>query len=1200
MKKMERISKLMMTAILSAALVLSMMPLWSDSVYAAGRTPQQTYELVMNSAAPDSFMDEKYEPFGHGDIPFSMNTESELLFYMTNKNSSGDITTFYDKLKAGNTGDILTGNTASTALKAPPVGLKKASFVQAVAFDPRGCGRDDHIAFIGVNSTKYAYVWVYDTRNKRWSTDNNGISLVACRWMKNITDFEAANFLSITAGDYNGDGRESLVAYACGDGSNHKAFEITADTPDVGASGNISLTKTDIGTGFLREFYNKWDDTDESIYQIGCDLASGDINGDRIDDLAAVTYFQDINSKNQKARAYRPELKVMYGKEGGPFPLNFGDTRISTIDLWPTQNNADDDIRNKNWDSVVSPGVAVGDIDGDKVDEIIAAGIKNTIHANGDANAGTPRDIDIDKTEVFIVNDGKMVQKEVSTNSWSASGFYPNDDVWCKTEVECVAVDGPMKPEKVFISGTLYNINGDSVNAVHTPAYFNSSSDGLSKSSTNMYVQSAAAGNFDGNGHGREQIVFTCSCKTSGANNYDYLMGVIGGKDFDKNTGVSTGYYSTSERSMDDGFYDTGGEEDDGNNSYPGRVEGGSNESTNIENDKGLNCIAVAVDNDTDGILVKYAGKQLVLADPDILCVLQAAPYFKEIADYSGGPGSTTYRITHSYSFEKTEGRSSSYSVAVGAKVGTPAVEVEVQAGTSSSWTEEFTEAFENQEEYHWTATNTDTVVVSRAPVICYTYQVQNASGGWGDPDRDLVISVPENPSYSKLSVEEYNQFAEYYNSQVPADARKLQQLDNTWLGLEGQPDQYISTTNKLFNTANNGYELMQKSFQTLGHTGGSSGWSLDKGTSSSVAKGLEHGLSFDASVALGADLGPVQLQATASTSLENMSSSSTTETKATSTGVEGEVEDINDSEIPDDLNPHLFSFSYRMATWPSGLKRFVKGKADEDIPVFGYALSAVYNPVTQGALSPAAAEAFVVNGLLDSFGNATNLTLDNEDDVNYIREEYENLSEEAKGCVDESRIDKAEAKIQALKDYETDASMDITNWDIELSGTTFSFKNKVQKPVIKSIWGFPLVEGQDYEVTWSNPSSKNAGTYKLTITGIGRFTGSTSAAYKIKKVANQLSVKGRTAIVRYKKLKKRSQTLKVSQVIRTLKKGNGKVTYSRVSGNRKIKIAKSGKVTVKKGLKKKTYKVIVRVKAAGNVNYNAKTQKVTFKIRVK
>ena len=67
-------------------------------------------------------------------------------------------------------------------------------------------------------------------------------------------------------------------------------------------------------------------------------------------------------------------------------------------------------------------------------------------------------------------------------------------------------------------------------------------------------------------------------------------------------------------------------------------------------------------------------------------------------------------------------------------------------------------------------------------------------------------------------------------------------------------------------------------------------------------------------------------------------------------------------------------------------------------------------------------------------------------------------------------------------------------------------------------------------------------------------------------------------------------------------KNGQGKMTYTKASGNKKIVINKTtGKVTVKKGLKKGTYKVKVKVKAAGNTNYKASAVKtVTFKVKVK
>ena len=101
-------------------------------------------------------------------------------------------------------------------------------------------------------------------------------------------------------------------------------------------------------------------------------------------------------------------------------------------------------------------------------------------------------------------------------------------------------------------------------------------------------------------------------------------------------------------------------------------------------------------------------------------------------------------------------------------------------------------------------------------------------------------------------------------------------------------------------------------------------------------------------------------------------------------------------------------------------------------------------------------------------------------------------------------------------------------------------------------------------------------------------------------KAANTLAIKGKTAKIKYKKLKKKNQTLKLSKVITLTNAGQGAVTYAKAKGNKKIKVAKNGKVTVKKKLKKGTYKVTVNVTAAGNDDYNGITKTVTFKVKVK
>lgn len=110
-------------------------------------------------------------------------------------------------------------------------------------------------------------------------------------------------------------------------------------------------------------------------------------------------------------------------------------------------------------------------------------------------------------------------------------------------------------------------------------------------------------------------------------------------------------------------------------------------------------------------------------------------------------------------------------------------------------------------------------------------------------------------------------------------------------------------------------------------------------------------------------------------------------------------------------------------------------------------------------------------------------------------------------------------------------------------------------------------------------------------------------------KYANPLKIGHKTATIRYSKLKKKTQTLAVTKVIRFTKKANDKKTYTLSSAKKGKKSFKkyfrinktTGKVTVKKGLKKGTYKVKVKVKAAGNADYKASAVKtVTFTIKVK
>ena len=184
---------------------------------------------------------------------------------------------------------------------------------------------------------------------------------------------------------------------------------------------------------------------------------------------------------------------------------------------------------------------------------------------------------------------------------------------------------------------------------------------------------------------------------------------------------------------------------------------------------------------------------------------------------------------------------------------------------------------------------------------------------------------------------------------------------------------------------------------------------------------------------------------------------------------------------------------------------------------------------------------------------------------------------------------------------------IDISETKVRFYKSSFVYNGKVQRPTIKTIKGWKLKSGTDYTVKYSNKNSKNAGTYKVIVTGKGDYYASTDATYTIKKAPNTMSLKAKTVKVKYKKLKKKSKKIKRADAF-TVSKAKGTLSYKLVSAKKgsksyksKFKVnSKSGKVTVKKRLKKGTYKVTVKVKAKGTANYKAGSKTVTFKIRVK
>lgn len=170
----------------------------------------------------------------------------------------------------------------------------------------------------------------------------------------------------------------------------------------------------------------------------------------------------------------------------------------------------------------------------------------------------------------------------------------------------------------------------------------------------------------------------------------------------------------------------------------------------------------------------------------------------------------------------------------------------------------------------------------------------------------------------------------------------------------------------------------------------------------------------------------------------------------------------------------------------------------------------------------------------------------------------------------------------------------------IEIPAKT-QYTGKQIKPsinVINSITGEKLVEGVDYVVNYG--SNTNVGTGTITIIGTGNYGGKVAAEFQITKANNKITNVTKKKVIKYKKLEKKTRSFKISAKAQ----GNAKMTFKKVSVTKSAKkyitVSKSGKVKVKKGLNKGTYKLKVKITAGATTNFNKATTTKTIKIVVK
>ena len=812
--------------------------------------------------------------------------------------------------------------------------------MQAVSFDPTGSGRRDHVAFVGVSGQdKKGYMWVIDTTKGTDSDRSQLVEIGNFSYMFDANAFEVPtysnrSFLNIVAGDFDGDGKESIVVYTP---ESYNAGGCQIQQWDYDGD---SLSQRGKSNSLLMGYYNDhpWYDVEDSEgnqrRKLGVSMAVGDFNGDCVDDLAVLSYCHRLPKDEAQIDYYRPVVKIVYGTKGDTGSSIVTKSAAQSEEFYTSKGRSGGRDR---YEFPVGASLTCGDFDGDGDVDLFLAGMLGQLGTWKKNNQQVNETIDMKAGYLYIgklSNSGngfvKTTNQTIESNGWTDGGYHDADDVWQQLAVESVAINGKGRGAKelVFLSGTLYDASNNKPVAVYTGDYFKSADDGAGSTTriSNCDIQSIAVGNFDGNTAGREQVVFTIALKHANNNQSHLLTGYMRGKSYnDKTVNGEIKEYGTA------GGYDC-------------LVPTDSYVDTNAQN--AVSFLVIPVDKNNDGVLAKYRGVTYAYTDPDVKAVLQAAPYFDEVMD--AGNNETEYVLTESYELSDWDSDSVSFSIGYSTEFKFLGGEASIETGYALDWTKSFERSLHEEWSQSFSAQAYNSVVVSRTPVFVYEYDIQNADGTWNDKTV-MQTAIPQGPVYEQLSVDAYNKFATEYNKYMADRKDKptcylLGQIDPAanWMdGNEGDPYRY---NHDGWGTLNPDIQAsaISKSEFALGYNGtlDKVAWTKENTTTKSVE--MSHGFFFNSSIKWGSD--KVGMHGV-TTSLEYSDGKGNSTSKGTAVGASCTVTSLDKQSLVAEGIPAPVVDAYRFHWTLGQWQRHLSGAANNKTPFIGYSVTNLSSP---------------------------------------------------------------------------------------------------------------------------------------------------------------------------------------------------------------------------------------------------------------
>ena len=924
--------------LLSVILMAACFPL---SIFAEDTTQAPDFSgtnlMNLESVQPSGYTTTT-NPYGY-DIgePFLMVEQNELMY----------LNAWDNRVRQASYFSMGTGSALETFAKNKSGGSGTFSnpnykLMQAVSFDPTGSGRRDHVAFVGVSGqNKKGYMWVIDTTKGTDSDCSPQVEIGDFSYMFDgnafkVPTYSNRSFFNIVAGDFDGDGKESIVVYTP---ESYNAGGCQIQQWDYDGD---SLSQRGKSNSLLMGYYNDhpWYDVEDSEgnqrRKLGVSMAVGDFNGDCVDDLAVLSYCHRLPNDEAKIDYYRPVVKIVYGTKGDTGSSIVTKSAAQSEEFYTSMGYTGGRYY---YEFPVGASLTCGDFDGDGDDDLFLAGMLAYFGTWKKDSSMVNENITMKSDYVYVgklTNTGNGFSKTmnlnrtVESNGWTDGGYHDADDVWQQLAVESVAINGKGRGAKelVFLSGTLYDVSNNKPVAVYTGDYFKSSDDGAGSTTriSNCDIQSIAVGNFDGNKAGREQVVFTIALKHANNNESHLLTGYMRGIKYnDVTVSGEVKEYGTA------GGYDC-------------LVPTDSYVNTNAQN--AVSFLVIPVDRNNDGVLAKYRGVSYAYTDPDVKAVLQAAPYFDEVMD--AGNNETEYVLTESYELSDWDSDSVSFSIGYSTEFNFLGGKASIETGYALDWTKSFERSLHEEWSQSFSAQAYNSVVVSRTPVFVYEYDIQNADGTWNDKTV-MQTAIPQGPVYEQLSVDAYNKFAEEYNKYMADRKDKptcylLEQIDPAanWMdGNEGDPYRYN----------HDGWESLRPDIQAaaisksefaLGYNGtlDKVAWTKENTTTKSVE--MSHGFFFNSSIKWGKE--DVAMHGV-TTSLEYSDGKGNSTSKGTAVGASCTVTSLDKQSLVAEGIPAPVVDAYRFHWTLGQWQRHLSGAANNKTPFIGYSVINLSSP---------------------------------------------------------------------------------------------------------------------------------------------------------------------------------------------------------------------------------------------------------------